>query len=116
MPSFSRGDVVLVRYPFSDLSGTKVRPAVVVSPPYPSNDLLIVPMTSRIAGLRPGEFLLNDWASAGLRVPTAIKRGVHTTHIRLIATTVGRLSPKDLGDLASSLRQWLSLESTGPDL
>lgn len=31
MPTCSRGDVVLVRYPFSDLSSLKVRPAVVVN-------------------------------------------------------------------------------------
>jgi mRNA-degrading endonuclease toxin of MazEF toxin-antitoxin module len=29
--AFQRGDVVLVPFPFSDLSTTKVRPAVVVS-------------------------------------------------------------------------------------
>jgi len=29
--TFRRGDVVLVPFPFSDLSTTKVRPAVVVS-------------------------------------------------------------------------------------
>ena len=27
-----RGSVVLVRYPFTDLTGSKVRPAVVLSP------------------------------------------------------------------------------------
>ena len=29
MPNYSRGDVLLVRYPFTDLSGVKVRPASV---------------------------------------------------------------------------------------
>jgi mRNA interferase MazF len=29
--TFHRGDVVLVPFPFSDLSATKVRPAVIVS-------------------------------------------------------------------------------------
>jgi mRNA interferase MazF len=31
MPNYSKHDVILVRYPFSDLSNAKVRPAVVVS-------------------------------------------------------------------------------------
>lgn len=30
MPSYSRHDLILVRYPFSDLSSSKVRSAVVV--------------------------------------------------------------------------------------
>lgn len=38
MKSYSRGEVVLVRYPFSDLSGSKVRPAVIVNAPHTSQD------------------------------------------------------------------------------
>ena len=47
MASFSRNDVILVRYPFSDLSTSKVRPAVVVGAPHTSVDAIIVPLTSR---------------------------------------------------------------------
>ena len=31
MPSYSRHDVILVHYPFSDLTSAKVRPAVVIN-------------------------------------------------------------------------------------
>lgn len=48
MPSYSKNEVILVRYPFSDLSATKVRPAVVVHAPHPSQDSLIVPLTKKI--------------------------------------------------------------------
>ena len=58
MPSFSENEVVLVRYPFSYLSGVKVRPAVVVSALHVWSDLLVVPLTSRTASLLPGEFVL----------------------------------------------------------
>jgi len=60
MPSCSRNDVVLVRYPFTDLSGSKVRPAVVVSAPHPSQDVFIVPLTSRVGSLLEGEFELGQ--------------------------------------------------------
>lgn len=49
MPSYSKHDVILVRYPFSDLTGSKVRPAIVVGAPHTSQDLFIVPLTSRTA-------------------------------------------------------------------
>jgi mRNA interferase MazF len=39
-------DVILVRYPFSDLSSSKLRPAVIVSTAHPSQDILITPLTS----------------------------------------------------------------------
>ncbi len=78
MPTFSRNEIILVHYPFSDLSATKVRPAVVVHAPHLSQDSLIVPLTSRTTALLPGEFVLTDWAAAGLNVPTAVKRGIYT--------------------------------------
>jgi hypothetical protein len=51
MPSSSKDDIVLVRYPFSDLSDAKVRPAVIVSAPHSSHDVFIVPLTSKLAHL-----------------------------------------------------------------
>jgi mRNA interferase MazF len=95
MPSYSRNDILLVRYPFTDLSGVKVRPAVVVNAPHPSQDSFVVPLTSRLTTLQPGEFILADWQTAGLNVPSAVKRGIYTIHASLIAKVVGHLSAKD---------------------
>jgi mRNA interferase MazF len=44
MPNYSKPEVVLVRYPFSDLTSAKVRPAVVVCTSHVSKDLLIAPL------------------------------------------------------------------------
>lgn len=60
MPNYLRHEIVLVHYPFSDLSGGKLRPAVIVSPVHPSEDVIVVALTSRVARLLPGEFILND--------------------------------------------------------
>lgn len=64
MPSYSKHDVILVRYPFSDLSSSKVRPAVVVSTSHPSQDILITPLTSKTGSLLAGEFVLSEWAAS----------------------------------------------------
>ena len=109
MPSFSKNEVVLVRYPFSDLSGTKVRPAVVVSAPHESQDLFVTPLTSRTTGLLAGEFVLTDWKAAGLNVPTAVKRGVYTVHASLIVKSIGRLTSTDAKQVACALRPWFGL-------
>jgi mRNA interferase MazF len=66
MPSYSKNEVILVRYPFSALSGVKVRPAIIVNAPHVSQDVFIVPLTSRTTSLLAGEFILTDWAAAGL--------------------------------------------------
>ena len=109
MSSYSRGEVVLVRYPFSDLSGSKIRPAVVINTPHPSEDLLILPLTSKTKSLLAGEFILKGWNQAGLNVETAVKRGIYTIHQNLIVRRVGRLTDSDLNGLDQALRQWLGL-------
>lgn len=76
MPSYSKSEVILVRYPFSDLTASKVRPAIVVNAPHTSKDVIIVPLTSKLSPLMPGEFVLFDWRVAGLNVPSSVKRGI----------------------------------------
>lgn len=109
MPSYSKGDVVLVSVPFSDFSDAKVRPAVIVSTPHKSQDVFIVPITSRTSTLLAGEFVMNDWRSVGLNVVSAIKRGLFTIHQDLIRKTLGTISPQDDSELTQSLRGWLGL-------
>lgn len=109
MASYSRNDVVLVLYPFADLTGAKIRPAIVVSSPHPSEDVSVVPLTSRTSALLPGEFLLSDWSLAGLNVPRAVKRGLYTVHGSLIAKTIGRLVANDSQRVDNSLREWLGV-------
>ena len=101
--------LLLVRYPFSNLSGAKVRPAVVVNAPHISHDVMIVPLTSRLTGLLSGEFVLQQWQQAGLNVPSAIKRGIYTVEESLIVKTVGQLNQIDEQALEMSLRGWLGL-------
>lgn len=109
MPNFSKNEIVLIRYPFSDMSAAKVRPAVVVSASNQSDDVFIVPLTSKTHKLRDGEYLLSDWNAAGLNLPSAVKRGLYTIHPTLIKKRVGRLSLQDSTQLERSLRVWLGL-------
>lgn len=109
MPSYSKNDIILVRYPFSDLSGSKVRPAVVVSASHVSQDIFIVPLTSKTTSLLAGEFVLSDWVAAGLNVSTAVKRGLYTLHQSLVVITIGKLTDSDIEQLEQSLREWLDL-------
>jgi len=109
MPNFSKPEVVLVRYPFSDLTSSKVRPAVVVNAPHSSQDLFVVPLTSKTSGLLAGEFILADWKLAGLNVETAVKRGIFTIKQTLVKKRVGKLSDVDAEQLEKTLREWLDL-------
>ncbi|WP_445633055.1 Type II toxin-antitoxin system PemK/MazF family toxin [Nostoc sp. DSM 114161] len=109
MPNYSKNDIILVKYPFSDLSISKVRPAVVVSAPHVSQDILITPLTSKTGALLEGEFVLSEWSAAGLNVPTAVKRGLYTVHQNLVVKAIGKLADADAELLEKSLRGWLGL-------
>jgi len=109
MPNYSKNIIILVRYPFSDLSNAKVRPAVIVNTLHSSQDILIVPLTSKTGSLLDGEFVLSDWAAAGLNVVTAVKRGIYTVNRNLVIKTVGKLADVDIEKLEESLRTWLGL-------
>jgi mRNA interferase MazF len=110
MPNYSKNIIILVRYPFSDLSNAKVRPAVIVNAPHSSQDILIVPLTSKTGSLLEGEFVLADWAAARLNVVTAVKRGIYTVNRSLVIKTVGKLADVDIERLEQSLRIWLGLQ------
>lgn len=109
MPSYLKNDIILVRYPFSDLSNSKVIPAVIVNAPHVSQDIFIVPLTSKTTPLLAGEFVLSDWEAAELNVATAVKRGLYTVQQNLIVTKIGRLTASDAEQLEQSLRYWLEL-------
>ncbi len=110
MPSFSKNEIVLVRYPFSDLTNSKVRPAVVVNAAHSSKDLFIIALTSKTQTLMAGEFVLAEWKNAGLNVATAVKRGVFTIHEKLVLKTVETLAQTDAESLDKSLREWFGLQ------
>ena len=110
MPNYSKNEIVLVSYPFSDLSGLKVRPAVVINGPHLSHDLLLTPLTSRIMSLLEGEFVLLKGREAGLNVVSAVKRGIFTIEERLVVKRIGHLLPEDGEKLEASLGVWLGLQ------
>ena len=106
MTNCSRNDVVLLPIPFSDLTSTKVRPAIVVGHGSVKGDLLVVPVTSRLA---QADFPLKDWKGCGLPVPSAVKGQLATVESRLVRKIAGRLSATDIHTLDARLRTWLHL-------
>jgi mRNA interferase MazF len=109
MIGYKRGDIVLLPFPFSDQSAAKIRPAVVASSVYPSQDLLVVAVTSVGDGLRPGEFAIQFWREAGLIHPSFGKRAVASVSAQLVRKQLGQLRESDLVKLDTALRLWFGL-------
>ena len=107
--NYNRGAVVLIPFPFSDQSSSKVRPAVVVNPLYPSDDLLVIAVTSVGEMLRLGEFALQFWREAGLIHPSFIKRAVASVANNLVRKQLGSLHETDLRRLNDTVCLWFGV-------
>jgi len=99
MISFEFGDIVLVRFPFTDQSGSKQRPAVVVSSQayhQARADVILMAVTSQVRQ-RPGfgEIMIHDWQAAGLLKASAIKPVILTAEKRIVTKQLGRLKQQD---------------------
>jgi len=106
---YNRGAVVLLPFPFSDQTSAKIRPAVVVNPRFPSDDLLVVAITSVGESLRPGEFPIQFWREAGLIHPSFAKRAVASVSGMLVRRQLGQLRDSDLAKVDSAVRLWFGL-------
>jgi mRNA interferase MazF len=102
----SRDDVVLLPIPFTDLSSSKVRPAIVVGHGSWPGDLLVAPVTSQLGN---ADLIISQWAEAGLNVPSGIKGQICTVEVRLVRKVVGQITPQDRAALDALLRKWLEL-------
>jgi mRNA interferase MazF len=100
---FGFGDVVLVPFPFTDQSGTKKRPAVVVSSRRYNairRDIVIMAIKSQVrTPLGFGEALVGDWQGAGLFKESVLKPVFTTIEQALVLRVMGQLSAADIKSL-----------------
>jgi mRNA interferase MazF len=110
---FQRSNVLLVPFPFSDLSATKVRPEVVgggsayhAAEP----DLILAAITSNVvAATNPMDYVLQDWQAADLRYPSALEPVLFTLDPTRVIHRVGRLTVADQVEVDQRLRRALGL-------
>ena len=107
--AYQFGDVVLVPFPFTDQSGTKKRPAVVVSSSSYNaarRDLVIMAITGQVRQpLAFGEAMLADWQAAGLIKASVLKPVFTTIERPLVTRTMGTLSAADTKTLRNVLSE-----------
>ncbi len=116
MPStmpYRQGDIVLVSFPFTDLTSSKRRPALVLSPDSfnaTGEDLVLAAVTSRITDdLHAVRLWRGDFAAGGLPRPSVVKpTKPFTMHSSLIAKRIGALRTDKMEEILRSLRRFFS--------
>jgi len=112
MTAYSRGDVVLVGFVFSDESGKKLRPAVVISSPTYNRtrqEVIVAAVTSNVRRRLFGDHLIANWKGAGLLLPSLATGILRTIKRTMIDRKLGSMPKPDLEALDRELRRSLGL-------
>jgi mRNA interferase MazF len=115
----TRGDIVLANLPFSDASGSKVRPGLVVQCDANNarlDDVIVALITRNVrrAALEPTQVLVDittpDGMQTGLLHTSAVKcEHLITIHQKLIQRTVGRMPAALMQQVDACLKAALQL-------
>lgn len=108
-----RGSVVLVPFPFTDLSAVKRRPALVISTDTynaATGDVIIAQITSRVnSPPRPGDYRPKRWREAGLLLPSLVRARITTLESSMLIRTLGLMSPEEMTAIDRALASALGL-------
>lgn len=106
MARFVKGDVVVVPFPFSDLTQAKRRPALIVAE-LEGDDLILCQITSQ--GIKDRYAIAlddGDFATAGLKRPSNVRPNrLFTADRNIVLYRVGHLSAAKLDQVISRIVQ-----------
>ncbi len=101
MGRFIKGDVVVIPFPFSDLSDTKPRPALVLAAPE-DDEIIVCQITSQTT--RPGYTIAitnGDFVIGGLNKDICYARPNHIFMFdpKIVTRLAGKISPEKLNEI-----------------
>jgi mRNA interferase MazF len=102
-----RGKIVLVPFPFTDLSDSKVRPALVVSRNLSGEDIVVLFISSKPERRKsPYDILVKPTRGNGLKTKSSIKCAkMATLDKKIILGEIGSLSKSDQMKVDQKLRK-----------
>ncbi len=104
----AKGDIVPVSFPFTDLSGSRLRPSVViVDNPL---DVTVCFITSQLRLREPTDKLLSPSSTSGLRTISLVRTSkIATLDKSLLKGLLGKLTTVELSELDVKLKVLLQL-------
>jgi len=108
MINYKRGDIVFVSFGFSEETGFKKRPALIISSDdyhKSREEVIVVAITSNIKRLLFGDTKINKWKEAGLIYPSLATGIVRTIKMSMIIRKLGTLSKQDFQTVQKNFRK-----------
>lgn len=110
MEGFSVRDVVFVRFPFSDLSNSKLRPAIIISNVQNQDSILCQITSKSYADSESIEINERDFDEGSLKLTSYIRPGkIFTAHESIIAKRVAKLSSETHKKLIEKIISLISI-------
>ncbi len=104
-----KGDIVLVPFPFSDLSGTKFRPSLIIIET--EKDITVAFITTQIQWKEPTDMLLKPTTISGLKKESLIRLSKFATIDKeIVLGRLGTITPEETKELNKNLKVILKLE------
>jgi len=109
MGSFVKGDVVIIPFPFTDLTGSKKRPAFIVAN-LPGDDIIVCQITSKSKSDPLAVSVgASDFSSGSLPIDSFIRPNkIFTADKNIILSTAGHLCEKKISDVIDSIIRIIS--------
>lgn len=109
MGRFVRGEVVVIPFPFSDLTATKRRPALVVAD-LPGDDVILCQITSQPVGNSFSVSLADqDFSTGGLhRASTIRPERIFTADSHIILKSVGKVTDAKLQEVIAMITRLIT--------
>ena len=104
--NYKKWEIVLVPFPFTDLTTTKKRPALIISPNEYNDkfDVVIAFITSKLNfESRIGDYKIQEWEKSNLPKPSMLRMKFATIDKSIIIKKLGRLSENDVKEFSKSL-------------
>lgn len=106
------GDVVLILFPFTDLTNSKVRPALVISSTQQLTqgpDAIFMAITTGVSNQKPTDFPLDqthpEFAATGLKKASVFRtEKIHCLEKKLAVRQLGTIGPKIRKEISSRVQ------------
>lgn len=103
-----KGDIILLSFPFTDLKGTKIRPALILV--VSDLDVIVAFITTQFKWQNPYDILLEPNDSNGLKKTSLLRLSKITTiEKELILGKLGELDSLDMQNINKNLIKILNL-------
>lgn len=108
MINFKPGDIVLIEVIFSEQTGSKKRPALIISTEdYNKNrkDIIIAAITSNTSRILLADTLIEEWKKSGLLCSSVVTATIQTIKNDMIIKKLGNLPKKEFDNVKFNLKK-----------